>query len=157
MAIETPEYPLHLFNLAQTKLWVKRPDARRPMVVHLIREYYRGGFGILSAFLDLIAVADPRGVIRELKPPYRRFQMWQAANAPNVTSECACLNFFDPEVGGRWRERGPSVGHHPFCQFDRTADAVFNHAAASAVTRLEEGKRPQARPDEWMRMRVAIR
>lgn len=149
----SPNYPLHLFNAAQTKLWLVRPDARAPIATHLVREHYRGGFGLLLATLDLVAIIDPRAVIRTLRAPYRRFEMWQAANAPNALHECACRNYFDPEVGGKWSERGEKAGHHPFCQFDRTAGAVFNHAARSAVNELENGHRPQKRPDEWVRMR----
>lgn len=151
--MKKPEFPLHLFNEKQTKLWLVRADARRPMAAYLIQSRYRGGFGLLSCHLELIAMVDPRGVIRELRAPFQRFEMWMASNAPNPVEECACRNFVDPEVQGPWSQRDGKNGHHPFCQFDRTAPLVFVDAAQSANARLDEGQRPQKRPDEWLKMR----
>lgn len=144
-------YPLHRLNTPQTKIWLISLSVRRGMADALIRRY-PGGFGVLSATQRLFALVDPRGAIRELPPPHRRYEMWQIANKPTVP-ECPCASFFDPEVQGCWRERGGSIGHHPLCQFDRTSESVFVRAARTAHERLVGGGPAQERPDEWIRMR----
>jgi len=81
--------------------------------------------------------------------------MWQIANRPEIP-ECPCASFFDPEVGGAWRERGGRAGHHPLCQFDRTVGRVWDIATKQAEERESRGENPQARPDEWLRIREEV-
>lgn len=144
-------YPLHRINTPQIKVWLINPEFKRVLGAALIRRYPTG-VGVLSPTLRLFALVNPKGVVRELPPPHNRYEMWQIANAPEVP-ECACANFFDPEVGGAWRERGGDAGHHPLCQFDKTALRVFVKAADAAVQSVERGGPTQARPDEWLKMR----
>lgn len=152
-------------NQVQTLAWLTVPAWRRRFIEFLVRERYRGGFGVCSATLRLIATVDPRGAVRELAPPHRRFEMHEVANAPRPP-ECPCATFYDPEVGGEFRERD-SGGHHPLCQFDKTAKKVFVEAQRRAFDRLdirvidgigvlpekEVRKTAQARPDEWQNIR----
>lgn len=147
-------YPLHRLNTPQTKVWLISPHARNAIAMKLAR-MYRGGVGVLSATQRLFAVVDPKGNVRELPPPHRVYEMWQIANAPQV-AECPCANFIDLEVQGPWRERGPEAGHHPLCQFDRTAERVFVEASRTAKERLQKGGPPQERPDEWLKIRKEI-
>lgn len=147
-------YPIHRLNTPQMKMWLISVSWRREQAARF-SERYRGGVGILSPTMFLFALVDPRGNIVERHPPYHRFEMWQIANRPK-TEICPCADFFDPEVGGAWKlrpewERGV---HHPLCQFDRHAKTVFAKAATLANERLDRGeKNPQARPDEWNRLR----
>jgi hypothetical protein len=127
------------------------PTMKHQMASALIRRY-PGGVGILSATQRLFALVDPRGNVRELPPPHKRYEMWQIANRPMVP-ECPCADYFDPEVEGCWRERGSNAGHHPLCQFDRSSASVFVRAAREAHQRIAQGSGPQERPDEWIRMR----
>lgn len=145
------EFPLHRLNTIQTKLWIMSEHLKRQMASNLARMYH-GGVGVLSATQRLIAKVDPKGRIQELPPPHHRFEMWQIANRPQLP-ECPCASFFDPEVGGEWRERGENEGHHPFCQFDRTAQKVFVRAGGEANSRRVRGGPAQERPDEWLRIR----
>lgn len=124
------------------------------MASALVRRY-AGGVGVLSATQRLFALVDPRGNVRELPPPHRRYEMWQIANRPEVP-ECPCANFFDPEVGGPWRERGGQAGHHPICQFDRSAARVWDIAVKQGEERQARGQNPQARPDEWLKIREEV-
>jgi hypothetical protein len=134
--------------------WLASPHIRNTLAKAFLRRY-PGGYGVLSATLRLFSVVDPRGNIRELPPPHKLFEFHQIANRPELPV-CQCASFFDPEVGGAWRERGGEKGHHPLCQFDRTAQTVFVQAAQSANHRLSEGKAPQARPDEWIQIRDRV-
>lgn len=159
-------FPIHRMNQVQTLAWLTVPAWRRRFSDFLVKQRYRGGFGVCSATLRLIAVVDPRGAVRELAPPHRRFEMWQVANAPRP-NECPCADFYDPEVGGRFRERSAPGQHHPLCQFDRTAAPVFREAQRRAFDRLdiqvidgigvlpqkETRKTAQSRPDEWQNIR----
>jgi hypothetical protein len=125
------------------------------MASALVRRY-PGGVGVLSATQRLFVLVNPRGDIRELPPPHRRYEMWQIANKP-AQPECPCADFFDPEVGGCWRERGEQAGHHPLCQFDRHSEAVFMIAGRKARENLARGGgSPQARPDEWVKIRQEL-
>jgi hypothetical protein len=73
--------------------------------------------------------------------------------------ECACRNYFDPEVQGPWylrdKERGLDM-HHPHCQFDMTAKRVWVDSYKSATHRVSEHRAPQERPDEWVRRRQEL-
>lgn len=176
MAESSPDYKLHRLNQPLTKMWLIGGPVRRSMAAALVRNKYRGGCGVCSATNYLMAVVDPRGIVREIPPPLRRFELWQMANAPvpEAGDECPCLGFFDPEVQGEWRERGPLAGHHPLCQWDRTAKKVFTLAQGRAAERvgitiehgvpvvdgtekLKGGVPAQARPDEWNRIREEVK
>lgn len=134
---------------------------RRQIAATLIRLYPQG-VGVLSWSCHLFAYVNPRGAIVEQVQPFKHFQMWEIANKPEAP-QCQCANFFDPEVQGAWKERGGGLGHHPLCQYDRTAVKVFDKAATLALERI--AKRPkhehgradagvaQERPDEWLRLR----
>lgn len=147
-------YPLHRLNTPQTKVWLISEGAKRQIAAALVRRY-PGGVGVLSATQRLFALVDPRGNVRALPPPHRRYEMWQISNRPDLP-ECPCANFFDPEVGGAWRECGYEAGHHPLCQFDRTSEKVFVLAAERANGRLNQGLAPQDRPDEWIKIREEV-
>jgi hypothetical protein len=144
-------YPLHRLNTPQTKLWLIFPSMKSQMASALVKKY-PGGVGILSATQRLFALVDPRGNVRDLPPPHRRYEMWQIANQPRVP-ECPCADYFDPEVAGCWRERGENAGHHPLCQFDRSSATVFVRAAREAHEQIAKGGEAQKRPDEWLIMR----
>ncbi len=161
-----PGFPLHRMNQTQTLAWLTVPAWRRKFIEHLLRERYRGGFGVCSATLRLIATVNPRGALVELAPPHRLFEMHEVANAP-APPRCPCAEYYDPEVGGPFRERGREHEHHPLCQFDKTAKPVFKEAQRRAFDRLDirviEGvgvlggketrRSAQARPDEWEQIR----
>lgn len=177
MSEKTPDFPLHRLNTPLTKLWMKGGVVRRSLAAALVAHKYRGGVGVCAADMSLIAVVDPRGVPRDLAPPFRVYELWQLANAPAPVIECPCAEYFDPEVGGRYGDRGAGAGHHPFCQFERTASVTYREAQGRAASRLgmefEHGvpmapqhgirTRPagggiaQARPDEWNKLRQEYR
>jgi len=171
MTERTPDFPLHRLNIPRTKLWLISPTNRRRTAESLAK-IYRGGVGVCSATLYLIAFVDPRGNIRDLVSPLRRYELWQIANKPKAITECPCREYFDPEVQGPYSERGSNAGHHPLCQFERTAQKVFVEAQGRAANRIglsfENGVpiigaeplktvikplTPQARPDEWEKIR----
>lgn len=132
------------------------PRIRQQMLEVWLERYGRQGVGLCTHTLRLIAYIRPDGTLHELKPPFQQFQMWQMANAPKVHSTagqtCACANYYDPEVQGPWKERGlPPNHHHPFCQFSKTAVAVYQDAWVSAAHRVANKLTPQERPDEWVR------
>lgn len=159
--------PLHRLNTPQTKLWLFGGDIRRRMASNLAKRY-TSGVGVCSATLRLIAYVDPRGGIRDLPPPHKLYQMHEVSNRPMVT-ECQCAAFFDPEVGGPWRDRGTDE-HHPMCQFDRTSQKVFSHMMTVSPGRkavgLDNNGNPifadhkdqqRVRPDEALRARIQLR
>lgn len=150
MSIPKPGFPLHRLNTAQTRAWVKFPNARAFAASQIAKKYGNRGAGLLDANLFLFTLVRPNGTFEELPPPYKQFEMWQVDNAPHYWEECACRNYYDPEVGGPWRVRGPDAGHHPFCQFSKTAVPVYRKCYESATSRAEKGLVPQARPDEWI-------
>lgn len=170
MSVHTTNYhdhvPLHRLNTPQTKLWLFGGDIRRRMASNLSKRY-TSGVGVCSATLRLIAYVDPRGGIRDLPPPHKLYQMHEVSNRPMVT-ECQCAAFFDPEVGGPWRERGTDE-HHPMCQFDGTSGKVFNHMMRVSPGRkavgldregnpiFESDNREKVRPDEALRARIQLR
>jgi hypothetical protein len=176
---KNPDFPLHRLNTPKTKLWLISEVWRRNMARTLNR-MYRGGVGVCAATGRLFAYVRPDGNIHELKRPFKKYEMWQMANQPSI-SDCPCMDFFDPEVQGPYRERGER-NHHPMCQFERTAGAVFKEAQGKAANRMglvfEQGMpmvdvmpeaknsnaasggrgivkelTPQARPDEWEQIR----
>lgn len=151
MSNPKPPYPLHRLNTAQTKAWLRYPNTRPFAASQLAKKYGNRGCGLLSATMALFVLVDPRGKYQELSPPFKTFDMWQVDNAPYHYTECACRDYYDPEVGGPWRLRGEEAGHHPFCQFSKTAVPVFQKCYTSAVERSSKQLTPQARPDEWAR------
>jgi hypothetical protein len=176
MSEKTPEFPLHRLNIPRTKMWLISPANKR-RTADALAKLYRGGVGVCSATLRLMAMVAPNGTFRELAPPFRKYEMWQIANKPHaIGMECPCAEYFDPEVGGAYRMRGTN-DHHPMCQFDQTAQVVFKQAQGRAANRLgmtfvdgvpiidTEPKKPsvikpltpQARPDEWERIRAEYR
>lgn len=158
--------PIHRLNTPQTKLWLFGGDIRRRMASNLSKKY-PSGVGVCSATLRLIAYVDPRGGIRELMPPHKLYKMHEVSNQPMVT-ECQCASFFDPEVGGPWRERD-TYEHHPMCQFDRVSAPVYQHMMNASPGRrivgLDDKGNPVfadggsihgVRPDEAIRQRKLI-
>ena len=155
-APQNPGFPLHRLNTGQTKVWLNFPKSR-PMLASVLSQKYPGsGVGLLSATLRLFVKVMPNGRFMDVPPPWTQFEMWQAANAPDMRSdhmECACRNYYDPEVEGNWSERlkvEPTVGHHPFCQFRDTAAIAYKIMDEKAVRRIESDLSPQERPDEWV-------
>lgn len=141
---------------------------------------YKGGCGVCAATCRLIAVVTPDGNVRDLKRPFKKYELWQMQNKP-APNECPCANYYDPEVQGPYRDKGLR-DHHPFCQFEQTAGVVFvdaqGHAAQRAGLKFEYGMpvieaNPEAknsnaagqgkalvkdspfqvRPDEWEKLR----
>lgn len=149
-------FPLVRMNTAVTQGFFFK-SVRAQLAKNWLRKHGPQGVGLCNPKLQLIAFLRPNGTVQELSPPFKEFAMWQMANAPPVQSRseqtCACAGYFDPEVGGPWAERGlPPNHHHPFCQFARTAQQVFDVSKASAENRVREGRATaQERPDEWIR------
>ncbi len=139
--------PLHLFTRVETALWVAGGQTQRALAAKLANQY-RTGVGVLSCTYLLIAYVQPNGLVRLLAPPFQRFEPYQIANKPR-TDECACADFFDPETGGPWRNRG-SEDHHPVCMFDR-------HALRVAVGNNRLHAEGKARPDTLDRLREEAR
>lgn len=168
-APKNPGFPLHRFNTAQTKAWLRLPNMR-PFMADKLAKKYKSGVGVLSATLRLFLLIQPDGKYRELPPPWVEYEMWQVANAPSPVSECACRDYYDPEVGGPWKMRDGKLGHHPHCQFRDTAALGFEIDHDNAVNRLTSelgpdwekkirgsGVQPQKRPDEWIRTAEEIK
>jgi hypothetical protein len=144
-------FPLHKLTAAQNALWFVNP---RPMAAALVK-LYPGGVGVLSWSMHLFARVDPRGVIEPMRQPFRQFEKWQIANKAE-SDFCQCLGYYDPEVGGPWSLRGPEVGHHPLCEYDKTVKPVFKEAARRANENLAKGGPAQERPDEWLKIREEV-
>jgi hypothetical protein len=137
--------PLHRLNQVLTRIWMfeETHQARRQLVKSLNKRY-PSGVGVVSATLFLIAFIAPNQSVRNLMPPFRKYEMWQMNNKP-APPECACANFVDPENDCRpWRERG-SREHHPVCQFERTSSKVFE--------RMVNRPAGKERPDDLTRIR----
>ncbi len=174
MAEPNPGFPLHRLNTPLTKIWLISKMMQRRLATAIVKKRgYTGGVGICAANMDLIALVDPAGRVRELPPPFRRYELWQTANQPAAQIDCPCGDFFDPESGGPWRERG-GHDHHPLCQFEMTAGKTFTQAQGRAAERIgipiEHGVpmmgadvklrntvSAQARPDEWQQIRKEYR
>lgn len=138
-----PSVPLHLLTRNETVVWLLKGEAQRGIASKLTKEY-REGVGILSFTGYLIAYVQPNGAIRELTPPFSRHDRHEVANKPSV-GKCACADFFDPEIQGPWKLRN-SPDHHPLCQFDKYAQAVFSKLSTLPVrvaTREDTMKRVQ--------------
>ena len=138
------EIPLHRLNQPQTKVWLMGGALRQMMVNHL-RQRYPGGCGVLSATNYHFAFVMPNGNVREIPPPYKRYEMWQISNRP-ATPVCPCGEFFDPESGGPWKLRAREGQHHPVCQFSKSSVETYQRIERAHL----EGVK--MRPDEWIRM-----
>lgn len=159
--------PVHRLNTPQIKLWLFGGDIRRRMASNLAKRY-KAGCGVCAPTLYLIAYVAPNGSIRELQPPFKKYEMHEIANQPHTSNECQCAEFFDPEVGGPWRERGTDA-HHPLCQFDRTSTTVFKKLFDKTPGRVIVGvdkdenpifqkqDAPSVRPDEALRLRESLK
>lgn len=151
------DFPLFRMNSLQIKWWIAGGDFRRQFA-NVVSKTWRTGVVMLNPSLFAVGTVDPRGRCNDIPPPWEQFEMWQVCNKPSVRyMECACRNYFDPEVQGPWHLREKMRGldrHHPFCQFDKAAKRTFTVSEQSATARVAEKKAPQARPDEWMRTQV---
>lgn len=151
-------FPLFRLNSLQIWFWAAgdKKDLRRQLA-STIAKTWNTGVVVLSPTLYAIATIDPRGNVTDLAPPFQQFEMWQVCNKPSIRyMECACRNYWDPEVQGPWHLREKMRGldmHHPHCQFDRTAATVWSTNKKSADARVAEHRAPQARPDEWVKTR----
>lgn len=148
------DLPLHRLNTGYIRAWLFIPGMKREMASWLGKTY-RTGCVLLAPTLRAFAIVSPTGVVTELPPPHKRYEMWQIANAPSaLAGECACRNFFDVETQGPWgaRPREKSAGiHSPFCQFRRVSTLTFERAEKEATARVAEGRAPEPRPDAWNR------
>lgn len=153
-------YPLFRCNRALFAYWTAKGVLRRELC-NTISKTWKTGVVILTPALYAVGTVDPRGNAGELRPPYRRYEMWQICNAPSaVYKECACRLFYDPESCGPWGDRDDLRAkdrHHPHCQFTFRALEGWKQDYRSAHARLKEGKSPQARPDEWNRTEEGLR
>lgn len=152
-------FPMFRLNSDMVKYWLIGGPLRRRLA-DTISKTYKTGVVVLNPALYAIGLVDPAGRCTDLSPPFRQYEMWQICNMPSVRySECACRNFYDPEVGGAWGDRDEARGrdqHHPHCQFVRVAMDGWKRDRRAAVGRMKEGLGPQARPDEWVRTRKAL-
>lgn len=157
-------FPLFRLNSLQVLFWTAGSNFHgtnmRAALASTISKTYRTGVVVLSPTLYAIATVDPRGRVEELPEPFQQFAMWQVCNKPSVRyDECACRNYWDPEVQGPWRlrdkERGLDI-HHPHCQFDRTAVPVWTTNYRTGMERSAAHLNPQTRPDEWIRTRQEV-
>lgn len=110
-----------------TRAWIVSEEVRRLMAQEISKRY-RETIGIVSFYCRFFATVDSKGIITHLKPPFKIVEHHEIVNIPALP-ECACFEAFDPEVRGPWRLRGTSE-HHPYCQFTRTAKAVYSEVAA---------------------------
>lgn len=141
------DVPLHMLTGNETKMWLGA-GALRKAIAEKIRFNYPSGAAVLSISGHLIAYVQPNGAVRELPPPHRRFEKWQIANKPKP-NECACREFYDPEIGGPWRLRGTD-DHHPVCEFDQ-------HAVRVLTRNNELHAQGEQRPDLLLRLREVER
>lgn len=149
------DLPLHRLNTGHIRAWLFIPGMKREMASWLGKTY-RTGCVLLSPNLRAFAIVSPTGIVTELPAPHKRFKMWQISNQPSARAgECACRGYFDVETQAPWgereRERNANI-HHPFCQFRQVAEAVFERASSEATHRVDEGRKPEPRPDAWNRV-----
>lgn len=147
-------FPLFRLNSLQVKYWIAGGDFRA-LICRTVSKTYRTGVVILNPQLYAIGTVNPHGDAQDLPPPWQQFQMWQICNKPSVLyNECACREYWDPEVQGPWRLRDKERKmdrHHPFCQFDRVAMPTWSQSYRTGTERHRQRVNPQARPDEWLR------
>lgn len=168
------DLPLIRLDVSQTKLWwMPTKDghmgltATKQLIGRVMGKRY-GTCIILTDDLYAVAKSDHAGRLELASAPYRRFEMWQIHNQPELV-KCHCANFLDPETQGPWRLRN-SNRHHPMCVYDRPAMAVFQQFAganrlifdaqargtqkdvASAIKEVQ-GVVQRQRPDAWTKAR----
>ncbi len=99
------DFPLFRLNSLQVKYWIAGADFRR-LITRLVSKTWRTGVVILNPALYAIGTVNPHGDSQDLPPPWQQFQMWQICNKPSVRySQCACREYWDPEVQGPWKLR----------------------------------------------------
>ena len=168
------DLPLIRLDVPQTKLWwMPTKDghlgltATKQLIARVMGKRY-GTCILLTDDLYAVAKTDSLGRLELASMPYRRYQMWQIFNQPELT-QCHCANFLDPENQGPWGLRN-SDRHHPMCVYDRPAMAVFQQFAganrlifdaqergtqkdvATAVKEVQNIVQRQ-RPDAWVKAR----
>lgn len=157
--------PYHKLTEAQGHAWCFSPDVRRQMAARLARMYPQNGCGVCSAHMNLVAYVSARGELRMLVAPFKRIPIHAIANKPKAP-ECPCARFFDPEVGGEWKQRG-TTAHHPMCQFQRGSQEVFERVAAAkgnvgvqidgrGVARRQGGAVVRVRPDLMLKIQREV-
>ena len=120
-------------------------EVRRKMASQLAQMYPQNGCGVCSPLMHLVAYVSPRAELRMLMAPFRVIPISAIANKPAV-KDCPCLEFFDPEVKGSWRERSEVErarygGHHPMCQYQRTSAEVFAELYKAKTEALRSTRR----------------
>ena len=149
-------FPLFRMNSGLVLYWIAGGILKRQLA-STVSKTWRTGVVMLNPTLYAVGLVDPRGNASDLPPPFKQYAMWQVCNKPSVRyAQCACREFWDPEVQGPWKlrdkERGMDI-HHPHCQFERTAVRGWSHDYRAAIARHHAGQTPQKRPDEWVRTR----
>ena len=144
--------PLHrLTSDAHTVLWIRGMrnmpgGSARLVLADTLHKLYPEGCGVCTDTCRLMSYLNPRGGIRDLPQPWPEYPIYVMANNPRPEGtgkyECPCMGFYDPEVGGAWRERGLRQ-HHPFCQYGRGAQRRYDHFVALRTA--------AGRPDAWFR------
>lgn len=150
----TSELPLHRLDYNQTIIWMKiLGEAPRRLMAANLAKKYPAGCGVCTDTGKHVGNVDPKGNPVDLPPPHNRYRPWQYANKPKAL-ECPCAEFMDPENNGLpWKERG-SEEHHPLCQHDRTAIAVFLDKDRIGV---QNPFLVMHRPDLWIKAREHYR
>ena len=128
----------------QSEMWLHGGSFRQRVATHIVSKYPEGA-AVVEFYGRVIAMVAPNGSVRELSPPFKRMHRNQISISPRP-QQCACANFFDPEVGGPWKLRpGVEHRHHPFCEFNLTSHRVFD-----AITTAIQCQ-GSVRPDEHLR------
>jgi hypothetical protein len=143
--------PLYrLESEAHTVLWIKSLPGRR-LVARALHQLYPEGVAVCSDTCRLMGVIDNRGRITEIPVPWPEFPICQMINNPDPeigsSNECPCFDYYDPEVGGPWRERGLNT-HHPFCMYRERSLRRYQHFCSIG--------KPAERPDAWYKSSFEI-
>lgn len=127
-------YTYHKLTEKQGKAWcLPEPfggNVRRQMASMLAKLYPQNGCGVCSPSMKLVAYVSPRGELRLLVAPFRKIPIALIANKPAL-KDCPCFEFVDTEIKGPWKNRPEAErlkygGHHPMCQYQRTAGLLFD-------------------------------
>jgi len=139
----------HQLTNNQTKLWLLGGDTRREIAANIATHYHgERPVGVVAWRGQLIAWIGTRGEVKLLSPPFQRVHRNAVENSPAPQS-CACAEYYDPEVGGPWKNRDLPNSHHPYCQFDKTSHTVFGAMMRKAC----QSGANALRPDEHLRER----
>lgn len=159
----------HKLTERQGKVWCllgKIGESQRAKFAsQLAKMYPQNGCGVCSPTMKLVAYVSPRAELRLLVAPFRVIPISAIANKPTI-ADCACFQFWDPEVKGAWGlrsegERERLGGHHPMCQYKPTATRVHAELFRAknggvlletgkdgvVVARRERSRRVDVRPD----------